>query len=173
LQFLAFSEAYLFSATRLCTVLAASPAESSYPRIKVVSSLLFHGIELFLKAAILERVKNGKFLSKAGHNLERLYEKYTNLYPGKKYEFEIPFGYEPIVDASLDLCAVEELNSAITEHKKRNPADQTNRYPTNIEGMQWDSPSAFEPITFAGAINKAQQDVTHLKELIFHCPGSA
>ena len=46
LQFLVFSEA-LTSAARLCAVLAASPAESTYPRGAVVLFLAFHGIELF------------------------------------------------------------------------------------------------------------------------------
>lgn len=50
LQFLAFSEAYLDSAARLCAVLAASPAESTYPRGTVVLSLAFHGIELFFES---------------------------------------------------------------------------------------------------------------------------
>ena len=40
LQFAAFSEAYLESAGRLCAVLAASPAESTYPKGAVVLSLV-------------------------------------------------------------------------------------------------------------------------------------
>jgi len=58
MQFLAFSEAYLYSAANLCSILAASPSESTYPKGAVVLSLTFHGIELFLKAAILEKASD-------------------------------------------------------------------------------------------------------------------
>ncbi len=173
LQFLAYSEAYLDSAARLCTFLAKYPAESSFTRGAVVLHLSIHGIELFLKAAILEKVKDEKFTGNSGHDLEELCKRYANLYPGKKFAFEIPFGYEETVGTSLDLRVVEELNSAIAEHKKRNRADQINRYPRDIKGEQWDGPRAFEPILCAFDIEKVQQVVARLKELIFHCPGSA
>lgn len=168
LQFLAFSEAYLYSAIRLCTVLAASPAESSYPRGAVVLSLSFHGIELFLKAAILEKVPDEQFGGKVGHDLELLYKRYTNLYPGKKFAFEIPFGTEETELVTPDPSVMEELNLFIAEYKRATPADQLNRYPRDIEGKPWVGIYAFEPNMFTIVIEKAQQDVARLKELIFH-----
>ncbi|MBW2569261.1 MAG: hypothetical protein JRE47_07785 [Deltaproteobacteria bacterium] len=168
LQFLAFSEAYLYSAAHLCAALAASPTESSYPRGAVVLSLSFHGIELFLKAAILEKVLDEQFCGKAGHDLEFLGKRYANLYPGKKFSFEIPFGTEEIELVNPDPRVIEELNLFMAEHKRATPADQLNRYPRDIEGKPWYGIYAFEPNTFAAVIAKAQQDMTRLKELIFH-----
>ncbi len=168
LQFLAFSEAYLYSAARLCSALAASPTESTYPRGAVILSLSFHGIELFLKAAILEKVPNEQFGGKVGHDLEELGKRYANLYPGKKFSFEIPFRTEETDLVNPDPIVVEELKRSIAEHKRATPADQLNRYPRDIEGKPWDGIYAFEPNSFAAVITKAQQDVARLKELIFH-----
>jgi len=168
LQFLAFSEAYLYSAAHLCAALAASPRESTYPRGAVVLSLSFHGIELFLKAAILEKVPDEQFRRKSGHDLEALSRRYTELYPGKKFAFEIPFGYEETVLVDPDPRVVEELKLLIAKHKRATPADQLHRYPRNIEGKPWIGANSFEPNSFAHVISKAQQDVKRLKELIFH-----
>jgi hypothetical protein len=168
LQFLAFSEAYLYSAARLCAVLAASPAESTYPRGAIVLSLSFHGIELFLKAAILEKVPDEQFGGKAGHDLELLGKRYVNLYPGKKFTFEFPFRTEEIDLVDPDPRVVKELKIFIAVHKRAAPADQLNRYPRDTEGKPWNGIYAFEPNSFSAVIVKARQDVTRLKELIFN-----
>lgn len=168
LQFLAFSEAYLYSAARLCADLSEFSEESTYPRGAVVLSLTFHGIELFLKAAILEKLPDEQFSGKFGHDLELLGKRYTNLYPGKKFVFEIPFRTEEAVLVDPDPRVVEELKLFITEHKRATPADQLNRYPRDIDGKPWDGIYAFEPNLFAADIAKAQQDVARLKDLIFN-----
>ena len=168
MQFLSFSEAYLYSAAHLCSVLVASPSESTYPRGAVVLSLTFHGIELFLKAAILEKVSDEQFKGNSGHDLEQLSKRYTNLYPGKKLAFEIPFRTEEADLVDPDPRVVEELKTFITEHKNATPADQINRYPCDTEGRTWNGIYAFEPTTFSSVITKVQQDVTRLKELIFN-----
>jgi len=168
LQFLAFSEAYLYSAANLCSALAASPSESTYPRGAVVLSLSFHSIELFLKAAILEKVPDEQFAGKAGHDLESLCKRYTNLFPGKKFEFEIPFRTEEVDLVEPDPRVVDELKTFMAEHKKATPPDQLNRYPRDTEGNPWNGIYAFEPNTFLPVISKVQQDVVRLKELIFN-----
>ena len=166
-QFLAYSEAYLNSAAHLCAVLVESPRELSYPRGAVVMYLLYHGIELFLKAAILKRVKNGIYLSKAGHNLEKLYEKYMNLYPGKEYEFEIPFGYEEMEHGIQDPSDALKLKNAIKKNKRNNPANQQYRYPKDTKGKKWSGIYAFEPILFTNTIKRTNKNVGSLKKLIF------
>jgi hypothetical protein len=168
LQFLAFSEAYLYSAACLCDVLTASPEESSYPRGAVVLSLSFHGVELFLKAAILEKVPKEQFCRKTGHDLESLGKRYAKLYPGKKFAFEVPFGTEETKLVNPDPCVIEKIEQFMSKHKRANSADQLNRYPRNIEGEPWDGIYAFEPNSFATAIAKTQKDVARLKELIFN-----
>lgn len=137
LQFLAFSEAYLESAEQLCGALAATPAESTYPKGAVVLSLTFHGIELFLKAAILEKTPTEQFGGNADHD-EHLHKRYTNLYPGKKYAFENPFRDEEVVLVNPDPSILEELRIQIAKHKRATPTDQLCRYPRNIEGNSWE-----------------------------------
>jgi len=168
LQFLAFSEAYLESAGRLCGTLAASPAESTYPKGAVVLSLTFHGIELFLKAAILEDVPNEQFCGNAGHDVEHLHKRYANLYPGKKYAFELPFRDEEVVLVNPGPRILEELKLQIAEHKRATPVDQLHRYPRDIEGNPWQGGFSFEASSFVGVIEKVQEDIARLKELIFN-----
>jgi len=168
LQFLAFSEAYLESAGRLCGVLAASPAESNYPRGAVVLSLTFHGIELFMKAAILEKAPNEQFSGNVGHDLDHLGKRYANLYPGKKHAFDIPFRDEEIVLVNPDPRIIEELKLRIAEHKRATPADQLHRYPRDIDGNPWEGFYSFEASSFTTTIAKVQQDIARLKGLIFN-----
>jgi hypothetical protein len=95
-QFMAFADAYLDSASRLCKVLSRSTRKRSYPRGAVVLFLAYHAVELFLKAAIVHKYpKEGLH-----HNVEQLYNRYRALYPGRRYEFDLPFkteypGFEP------------------------------------------------------------------------------
>lgn len=167
LQFLAFSDAYLESAGRLCDFLDAHPAQSNYPKGAVVLSLAFHGIELFLKAAILERVPNEQFGGTKGHDLEHLGKRYMNIYSAKKYAFDIPFRYEEILLVDPDPRIVEELKLEIAELKRANPPDQLNRYPHDIKGNTWQGCYSFEASSFAITIAKMQQDIARLQTLIF------
>ena len=52
-KFLAFCDAYLDSAERLCKVLKRSTRKATYERGAVVLYLTFHSVELFFKACIL------------------------------------------------------------------------------------------------------------------------
>lgn len=167
LQFLAFSEAYLESAERLCIALAASPSKSNYPKGAVVMSLAFHGIELFLKAAILEKSPNEQFSGNVGHDLDHLGKRYLNLYPGKKHAFEVPFRDEEIDLVNPDPLILEELKILIAEHKRATPTDQLYRYPRDTEGRLWKGIYAFEASSFATVIRKSRQDIARLMELIF------
>ena len=137
LQFFSFSEAHLYSAANLCSILASSPSESTYSRGAVVLSLTFHGIELFLKSAILGKPPDEKFGGKAGHDVETLGKRYANLYPGKIFEFEIPFGTEEVELVEPDPRVVDELKTFIAEHKKATPPDQQNRYPLDTESVDY------------------------------------
>jgi len=168
LQFLAFSEAYLEAAGQLCGALAASLAESTYPKGAVVMSITFHGIELFLKAAILEKAPNEQFSGNVGHDLDHLHKRYANLYPGNKHAFEVPFRDEEVVLVNPDPRILEELKLRIAEHKRATPADQLHRYPRDTGGNPWEGLYSFEASSFAGVIGQVQEDITRLKELIFN-----
>lgn len=167
LQFLTFSEAYLDSAARLCAFRAASPKESSYSQGAVILSLTFHGIELFLKAAILEIAPNEQFSGRTGHDLEHLHRRYASLYPGTKYVFAIPFRRSDIDFARLDPQFAEELRNHIAAHERTTPTDQLHRYPRNNAGQPWEGIFSFEPNSFSQTISQVQEDIARLRESIF------
>lgn len=165
-QFLSFSDAYLDSASRLCTVLKRSPRKSNYARGSVVLYLAFHAIELFLKGAILEREPNEKLTN---HDIQDLSNRYNNLYPGKKYEFHAPFISREKVDLSeiFGPEIIEEVKASLEESKKKNPWDQRHRYPRNLEGQPWRGAVGFEPGSFLVEIKKLQAVIARLTNLIF------
>lgn len=153
-QFMAFADAYLDSASRLCKVLSRSTRKRSYPRVAVVLFLAYHAVELFLKSAILHKYpKEGLH-----HNVEQLHNRYRALYSGKRYEFDVPFmteylGSEP---------------SQIAEKKRLIPTqDKINRYPSNKKGEAWHGCFGFEPDSFQSLIAQLQDDFARLKSEIF------
>jgi len=162
-QFLSFSDAYLDSASRLCTVLKRSPRKSNYARGSVVLYLTFHAIELFLKGAILEREPNEKL---GHHNIQGLSNRYNNLYPGKKYKFHAPFISRDEADLS-DFFSPLDLKIFIKESERKNPLDQRHRYPGNREGQAWDGAVGFEPESCLVVIKNLKADITRLTNLIF------
>lgn len=153
-QFIAFADAYLDSAERLCKVLRISTRKATYERGAVVLYLTFHSVELFLKAAILEQFPNEKL----HHNIEHYNKRYRNLYPKKKYILDIPFqtkylGFEP---------------PEIKKLKKSQPSqEQINRYPIDKNGKKWNGAFAFDPDSFLREIYRLKSDFTRLKNLIF------
>ncbi len=165
-QFLSFSDAYLDSASRLCTVLKRSPRKSNYPRGSVVLYLTFHAIELFLKGAILERNPTEKLIN---HDIQVLSNRYNNLYRGRKYEFRAPFISREKIDLSeiFDPEIIEEVKFFIEESEKKNPWDQRHRYPRNLEGELWRGSVGFEPGSFLVVIKKLKADIAQLTNLIF------
>ena len=161
LKFLSFSDAYLDSASRLCTVLKRSPRKSNYARGSVVLYLTFHAIELFLKGVILERKPNENLRI---HDIEVLSKRYKKLYPGMKYEFHAPFISRNEIDLS-DLLSpeiIEEMKS-----KQKNPWDQRLRYPRNLEEQPRRDAVGFEPVSFLIEIKKLKADIARLTNLIF------
>lgn len=165
LQFLAFSDAYLDSASRLCVVLKRSPRKSTYVRGSVVLYLTFHAIELFLKAAILEKSPNERFGNK--HDIEVLSIRYAKLYPKRKYAFNAPFTKVETDFTGLTPDIIKELKIVIKDMIRKNPTDQRYRYPRNREGLPWDGADGFEPGSFHIEIEKLKENIARLKPLIF------
>jgi hypothetical protein len=154
LQFMAFADAYLDSASRLCRVLSRSTRKRSYPRGAVVMFLAYHAVELFLKAAILHKYpKEGLH-----HNVDQLHKRYRILYPGKRYEFNIPFKME---------CLGFEPSQIAAKKRSMPTQDKVNRYPSNKKGEAWAGVFGFEPESFQSLIVRLRSDFARLKSEIF------
>lgn len=151
LQFLAFAEAYLDSACRLCRILKRSPRKRTYSRCAVVLYLAFHSVELFLKGAILNKSPNEGL----HHDVEHLSKRYRVLYPGKKYHFEIPFGTEYLGFDPPDGLPTPP------------PQDQVNRYPIDKKYSEWSGAFGFIPETFLSTLEVLQGDFDRMKKEIF------
>ena len=153
-QFIAFADAYLDSAERLCKVLKISTRKATYERGAVVLYLTFHSVELFLKAAILAKSPNEKL----HHNIEHYSKRYRNLYPGKKYILDIPFQTEYL---GFDPPEIKKL-------KKSEPSpEQINRYPIDKNGKEWNGVFTFDSVSFLRVIYRLKSDFTRLKDVIF------
>lgn len=161
-QFLIFSDAYLDSASHLCAVLKRSPRKLNYARSSVVLSLAFHAIELFLKAAILEKASQENVGS---HDVQALNKRYRKLYPGIPYVFRAPFISRDQADFT-DLFSPEGMRE-FQDKRKKNPWDQRHRYPRNRQGQTWNGDVGFEPVSFLIDLKKLKIEIDRLAGLIF------
>lgn len=162
-QFFAFAEANIESAEILCANLCANDAGVSYAHGAVILSLTFHSCELFLKGAILHKEPVEQFSGNTGHNLDHLSKRYTNLFPGKKWELDLPFRRDATDLNGLDPRIVEELKTSLLVREKAIPADQFLRYPTDIDGQPWDRLSGFEANSFLREIARIKCEFERLK----------
>lgn len=106
-RYMEFSDAYMDSACRLCTVLARSTRKATYVRGSVVMYLAFHATELFLKGAILHKKSDENVNST--HNVETLFNRYIKLYPKKEYKFDLLFRSEDPDHLGVEPDLVKEL----------------------------------------------------------------
>jgi hypothetical protein len=133
----------------------------------VVLSLAYHGVELFLKAAILNESANEQFGGKAGHNLENLGERYAALYPSSEFAFEIPFRTGKIDFGNLDTRVAAEFQAVVAGLNQLACPDQVHRYPRDTRGNPWQGPCALEASSFVRVISGVEEDIARLKRLIF------
>lgn len=164
-QFSVFSNAYLDSAIRLCTVLARSTKKATYVRGSVVLYLAFHATELFLKGAILKSVPEENVGST--HNIGILNNRYKNLYQGKKYRFRLLFTSEEPDFSNIEPDKVKKYKIIIENMEKDNPHAQKFRYPQNKEGQPWSGPNGFEPSSFLRELKQLREQFNDISELIF------
>ena len=159
-QLLIFSEAYLQSADVLTTAICSDTEVVNYAHGAVVMSLTFHAVELFLKAAILQKVPTELF---RGHDLDDLYRRYSNLYPKKEMQFQIPFKREMPDTSALESQMAKELLEYITQHNKLMPEDQLHRYPINLAGEAWKASLGFEPYSFSEMLRNLRSELDAIK----------
>ena len=149
-QYFAFSEAYIDSACRLCTVLARSSNKATYARGSVVLYLSFHATELFLKGAILYKSPQNNIEST--HDIEKLFKL---LFKSNEPDFS---GIEP------DL--IKQLKLEIKKLNKNNPSDQRYRYPQNTKGALWQGIQGFEASSFLLEIKQLREELNAISKQI-------
>ena len=163
-QFFAFSDAYLDSASYLCDSLCTASQAGTYAHGAAVMSLTFHSIELFFKAAILQRAPSEQFSGSSGHDLDHLYRRYANLYPGKDNALDyLPFKRDVPDIEGLDHRLAEELLAAIQQGKKAMPENQIYRYPTDVNGQPWKAILGFEPYSFRQLLKEIKSDFLRIR----------
>jgi len=108
------ARAYLDCSIRLFSEVKAGTLAPSFYHVQAAHSLFEHSVELFLKAGVAQARKPVP----TGHNIGRLYSQFSNLYPGKAYEFE---------GKILDLARPDP----------NRPHNEFNRYPADHTGQPW------------------------------------
>lgn len=156
-QFFFLAKAFLESAGVLCERLISWPEELNFDRGRVVISVTYHAVELFLKAAVLRRKPEASL----HHNLEVLKSEYDELYHGERYQFEVPFGIKVL---GFDLEEVEKIKKDL---RRRMPSDQLTRYPINKSKEIWPGVQGFEPEEFREIINRLELDFRRLETVLF------
>ncbi len=99
----------------------------TYEYNDVISYLIFHSTELFLKFGILSKIpieKREKVLKNFNHSLKKLYVEYQKKYPEKKYEIDIIFD-----DAVKDQSEKDKLKLPSSS------MDIIFRYPSSKDGI--------------------------------------
>ena len=145
-QFLAFADAYLEAAIRLCHTLAEENSETTYTQGAVVLFLALQATELFLKGAILRKDPGSSLAS--SHKIVPLINRYRKLYPAKKFAFSSLFIADEPDLSGVDAEIVRQYQEEKREHDKRNPEDQRYRYPRNRWNEPWAGSSGFEANLF-------------------------
>ena len=137
-QFIAFADAYLDSAERLCKVLKISTRKANYERGAVVLYLTFHSVELFLNAAILAKSPNEKL----HHNKEHYNNEYrdiiiNNIIDDSPEEFDISDS-----DAENALNQIEKNYDKELEEKEKLNKKKFEVEVEEIKPDEWDLKTA-------------------------------
>lgn len=123
---------YLSASEYLCESMISEDFPKDFGRSRVILGLCHHGIELYLKAALMAANISYKHI----HNLKKLYEEYRKTYP--EVDFDVPeiFGYE-----SGGLFPEHEHELYKTLHQRY-------RYSSDVKGQRWSGMEGFIPELF-------------------------
>ncbi|MDB9953390.1 hypothetical protein OAD57_08395 [Porticoccaceae bacterium] len=148
-QFAAYAIAYLDAAQLLCSHLALNERSATYEKGSTILYLAQHAIELFLKGAIARRELQESF----DHKIEILHNRYNNLYPEKRFRFDLSFttNYAGFTKEETD-----------QERKKIPKIDQLFRYPFDKRGQQWPGSYGFEANSFCAELVEIKSSFTRL-----------
>ncbi|MEW6054292.1 MAG: hypothetical protein AB1552_10980 [Nitrospirota bacterium] len=132
--------AHLDASINLCKDMKAGALPDTFHHAKVIMSLAYHGVELFLKFGIGRR--NGGICPK-GHSLRPLQTKYESLNPDPNLHFVIPF-----IPAYLGFSAAD-IEQKIQDEQ---PFDQHLRYHLNLKGQSWPDIHGFDVETYVSEV---------------------
>jgi len=134
------AHAYADAAVALFEQLSAGKLPPTYHHAKVAAEAFEHGLELFLKAALLlagDRVARS-------HRLEGLVGRYRTLYPGKPYAFT-----GSVDEAARDL--------------ETRPSGQFLRYPEDPKGTPWPGNVHFDLAIWTEQVKLFRDDYRRLE----------
>jgi hypothetical protein len=152
------SVAYLNSAMYLCQYIGENPNALDWPRASVVYFCLHHSIELFLKACILIRAPASE---KLHHNIEKLQDRYCELYPDLKDEFHIESPWD------IDLrSAAKEFGVSLNIQDFEYQSDQVYRYMTGKDGATTNSIHIFSPGSCLFMAERFQTDFARIWQAV-------
>lgn len=155
--------AHLDASINLCKDMEAGALPGTFHHAKVIMSLAYHGIELFLKYGIGRR-NDGE--CPGGHSLRRLQAKYESLNPDPDLHFVVPF-----IPAYLGFSA-DDVKQKIQAEQ---PLDQHLRYHLDLKGQPWPDIHGFDVETYVSevtalrdtlrAISKKIEAITRMTDL--------
>lgn len=142
------SNAFAQAADVLCQALLSGDYDADYYNTRVVLHLCRHATELFLKGAI--QAKSGRRAPNT-HRLDRLFQRYRQLYPEEHFVFDTPFGRE-VLDAEGGLFP-ETLQTLQERH------DQRYRYPTDHDGQAFVELGSFDVVKYSKLISELRGEI--------------
>lgn len=145
-QLVSLANAYLESARSLCDTIADNLDSATFEKGAVILYLSAHAVELFLKGAILRKAPNESF----AHDLEHIYNRYSALFPAKRFAFtSMPFSTEYFGMSKKEIAEVKRVQPDPSE---------LYRYTTNKIGEPWQAALGFEASSFAMALAELHAD---------------
>lgn len=151
-QFIDYARAYLVAALDSCGRMVAIESQRTWPHGSVAYLLAAHSVELFLKGLILHREPAFRPNS---HDIDKLIEKFTSLYPEKDFQVDFPF-------KTIFLGPLEPAEQPQTG--KLTPLSVLYRYPVNQEKTPWSEVCGIEPIKFMEFLEKWQGESERMVE---------
>jgi hypothetical protein len=156
----ALSVANIEGAQLLCTGMIDKTFSATFSHASVISSLLHHGVELFLKYAISR--SGGKVPTH--HYIRGLLKEYNAAYQGDKYSLELPF-----ITQHLGYTEAEIKVLIKKEQHDKNRTDQMARYHVDRTSKPWEGIQAFSPTSFLDVIEVLSSRLNAVRENIEAC----
>ncbi|MBN2704784.1 MAG: hypothetical protein JXR23_11305 [Pontiellaceae bacterium] len=158
-QCLELGLANLDASILLCGMMNSKSFPETFHHAKVIMSLAYHGVELFLKYGIGKK-KDGNCPD--GHFLLVLKNEYIQLYPEPEFQFEVPFinKYIGFTDEQ-----VEEKIKQVKKDKEP-PYDQQLRYYRDKNGNQWSGVHGFKPNDYLDHLKELKQTLIGISKKI-------
>lgn len=113
--------------------------------------LTHQATELLLKAAIFATDPESSLRN--CHDIDKLFQRYKNLYPGAKFAFQAPFIANDPDFEDMDAEVVREYFKWKEGFEKQYPENQRYRYPLNSQHQPFGGASGFEANLFLAKLH--------------------